>query len=140
MTAPGAVIVDTNVLVYLFDGRDPDKRKVARAAIDRLGRSGEGALPAQVLAEFSSVMLRKLGRDAGAVAADVDVLRRVFPVLPLTGAVVEEALRGVRSYGLAYYDAQIWAVAHLAQATTVLSEDFQTGARLEGVAFVDPFA
>lgn len=133
------VVVDTNVLVYLFSGRDPDKRRMARAAIERLGGSGEGAIPAQVLAEFSSVMLRKLRRDPAAVAADVDALRRTFPVFPLTGAVVAEALRAVHSYGLAYYDAQIWAVAHLAQATTVLSEDFQTGARLEGVEFVDPF-
>jgi predicted nucleic acid-binding protein len=140
VTATPTIVLDTNVLVYLFDGRDPVKQRMARTTVDNLGRLGTASIPAQVLAEFSSVMLRKARRDAKDVADDVDSFRRAFPVLPLTAAVVEEALRGVHAYGLSYYDAQIWAVAHLAQATTVLSEDFNAGARLEGVAFVDPFA
>lgn len=135
-----SVVLDTHVLVSLFDGREEDKQHRARATVENLGGLGTAAIPAQVLAEFSSVMLRKKGRAAEAVTADVDAFRRAFPVLPLTGAVVEEALRGVRTYQLNYYDAQIWAVAHLAQASTVLTEDFNTGARIEGVAFVDPFA
>lgn len=134
------VVLDTNVLVYLFDGRDARKQRLARQVVEECGRLGVASIPAQVLAEFSSVMLRKVGRDAGEVQADIDSFRRSFPVLPLTAPVVAEALRGVQSHGLSYYDAQIWAVARLAQATTVLSEDFRTGARLEGVEFVDPFA
>lgn len=134
------VVLDTNVLVYLFDGQDAVKQRLARATVDNLGELGTAAIPAQVLAEFSSVMLRKKGRAIADVTADVDAFRRTFPVLPLTGAVVEEALRGVRTHGMSYVDAQIWAAAHLAQASTVLTEDFNTGARIEGVTFVDPFA
>lgn len=135
-----SVVLDTNVLVYLFDNQDEGKRFKARATVEDLGARGTAAIPAQVLAEFSSVMLCKKGRAIADVTADVDAFRRSFPVLPLTAAVVEEALRGVQTHGMSYFDAQIWAVAHLAQASTVLTEDFNTGSRIEGVTFVDPFA
>ena len=108
--------------------------------VRRAGRSGSAALPAQVLAEFSSACLRKLEPrpEAEAVRVEVDRLLIAFPVLPLTGAVVLEAVRGVRDHMLSYYDAQIWAAARLGQVGTVLSEDFNPGAVLDGVAFINP--
>jgi predicted nucleic acid-binding protein len=59
-------------------------------------------------------------------------------VLPLTPAVVLEAVRGVRDHRLSYFDAQVWAAAKLGQVNIILSEDFNTGATLEGVSFVNP--
>jgi predicted nucleic acid-binding protein len=50
-----------------------------------------------------------------------------------------EAARGVRDYLLAYYDAQIWAIARLNQIPIIFSEDFQDGQLLEGVRFINPF-
>jgi predicted nucleic acid-binding protein len=73
------------------------------------------------------------------VAVQVDGLRRAFQVIPLTAAVVLEALRGVAAYRMSYYDAQIWAVARLNQIPVVLSEDFSHGSILDGVEFLDPF-
>jgi predicted nucleic acid-binding protein len=61
-----------------------------------------------------------------------------FPVLPITGPVVLEALRGVREHMLSYYKAQIWAVARLGQVGVVLSEDFKVGVVLDGVSFTNP--
>ena len=74
-----------------------------------------------------------------AYVIDTSVLELAFPVLPLTAAVVLEAVRGVRDHNLAYYDAQIWAVAKLAQAPVVLSEDFASDSTIVGVTFVNPF-
>jgi len=61
-----------------------------------------------------------------------------FPLLPLTGSVVLEALRGVGEHTLSFYDAQIWAVARLGHMGVVLSEDFNPGAVLDGVSFTNP--
>jgi len=63
------VVLDTNVLVYLFDGQDAAKQHRARTTMENLGALGTAAIPAQVLAEFSSVMLRKKGRAIGDVTA-----------------------------------------------------------------------
>jgi predicted nucleic acid-binding protein len=135
-------VLDTNVLVYLHDAGDPVRQQRAANVVARVGRSASAALPAQVLSELSSVALRKLRPplDPGELYDLVDALMRAFPVLPLTCTVVLEALRGVRDHQLSYYDAQIWAAARLAQIPVLLSEDFSSGTRLEGVSFVNPFA
>ena len=133
-------LVDTNLLVYTVDRRTPEKRERAREVLRRVGRAGSAALPAQVLSEFSSACLRKLEPrpDPETVRREVERLLLAFPVLPLTGPVVLEALRGVREHQLSYYDAQIWAVARLGQVGTVLSEDFATGSVVDGVLFANP--
>lgn len=107
----------------------------------QLARAGTAALPAQALAEFCQVGLRKLrpAPKPTVLSAQVEHLRRSFEVLPLTGAVILEALRGVDAYEMSYFDAQIWAVARLNQVPVVLSEAFSHRAILDGVEFLDPF-
>jgi predicted nucleic acid-binding protein len=133
-------VVDTNVLVYALDRREPEKRERAREVLRRIGGAGTAALPAQVLSEFGGACLRKLEPqpDPTTVRREVERLMLAFPVLPLTGPVVLEALRGVGEHLLSYYDAQIWAVARLGQVGVVLSEDFNPGAVLDGVSFINP--
>jgi predicted nucleic acid-binding protein len=45
----------------------------------------------------------------------------------------------VNDYQFSFWDAQIWAAARLNHIPVVLSEDFNSGAVIEGVRFVDPF-
>jgi predicted nucleic acid-binding protein len=135
-------LIDTNILVYAHDGAEREKQARAVEVLGRVGSGPTGALPAQALAELASVALRKLNptMPPGLLYRQVEAFERAFPVLPLTPAVVLEAVRAVRDHALSYHDAQIWAVAKLAQIPVVLSEDFASGACLEGVTFVDPFA
>src|ERR671917_2719051 len=133
-------VVDTNVLVYALDRREPEKRERAREVLRLVGGAGTAALPAQVLSEFGGACLRKLEPrpDPETVRREVERLMLAFPILPLTGPVVLEALRGVREHLLSYYDAQIWAAARLGQVGVILSEDFNPGAVLDGVSFTNP--
>jgi predicted nucleic acid-binding protein len=133
-------LIDTNLLVYAVDRREPEKRDRAREVLRRVGGAGSAVLPAQVLSEFANACLRKLEPrpDPATVRREVERLLLAFPVLPLTGPVVLEALRGVREHLLSYYDAQVWAVARLGQVGVVLSEDFNPGAVLDGVSFSNP--
>ncbi|MBA3390077.1 MAG: PIN domain-containing protein [Rubrobacter sp.] len=133
-------LVDTNLLVYALDRREPEKRERAREVLRRVGSTGSAALPAQVLSEFANACLRKLEPrpEPATVRREIERLLLAFPVLPLTGPVVLEALRGVREHLLSYYDAQIWAAARLGQVEMVLSEDFNPGSVLDGVTFINP--
>jgi predicted nucleic acid-binding protein len=133
-------VVDTNVLVYALDRRQPEKRQRAREVLRRVGTAGTAALPAQVLSEFGGACLRKLEPrpESEAIRREVERLMLAFPILPLTGPVVLEALRGVREHLLSYYEAQIWAVARLGQVAVILSEDFNAGTVLDGVSFTNP--
>jgi hypothetical protein len=42
-------LLDTNLLVYCFDDRGPEKQKRALEILDRVGRGPSAALPAQVV-------------------------------------------------------------------------------------------
>lgn len=133
-------LLDSNVLVYTLDAREPDRRERAKEVFRGVALSGSAALPAQALSELSNVCLRKLEPplEPEEVRREIERLYRVFPVLPLTAPVVMEALRGVEEHQFSYYDAQIWAAARLAQVPVILSEDFNSGATLEGVSFLNP--
>jgi len=128
------------LLAYTLDRREPDKPEHVREVLRRVGSARTAALPAQVLSEFGGACLRKLEprADPTTVRWEVERLMLAFPVLPLTGPVVLEALRGVGEHMLSYYDTQIWAVARLGQVGVVLSEDFNPGTVLDGVSFINP--
>lgn len=135
-------LLDTNVLVYAHDGADRRKHARALGMLAHLGGAGRASIPAQALAELSSVALRKLRPplEPARVYRIIEEIEVAFAIVPLTQAVVLEALRGVRDHAMSYYDAQIWAAAKLAQIPVVLSEDFAPGSVVEGVTFLDPFA
>lgn len=137
-----AILVDTNVLVYSCDLSAPQKKDRAREVLVGLQSRQEGGLSIQSLAEFFNVISRGKLTDISLMEAEaqVDYFLQMFPVFPMTPNIVRQAVRAVRSYSLSYYDAQIWACAHLHQIPTVFSEDFQDGQTLEGVRFVNPFA
>jgi len=114
----------------------------AKDVLDRLELVGLGRLSVQNLAEFFSVSTRKLSPPLSPKEAleQVNLLTRVWTIFDLTPLIVLEAVRGVRDYQMSYYDAQIWATARRNQIPTIFSEEFNVGATLEGVRFINPFA
>ncbi len=137
-----SILIDTNLLVYLYDTGSPAKAEQAQRVLDRLELTRSGRLSVQSLAEFLHVSTRKLDPPLSWAEAlnQVSLFMRMLPVFDLTPLIVLEAARGARDHGLAYYDAQIWAAARLNQVTVVFSEDFSDGQTLEGVRFANPFA
>ena len=135
------ILMDTNLLVYLYDQKHPKRQAQSQRVLEQLELSRNGRLSVQSLAEFFSVATRKLSPNLTAAEAlhQIDLFLRLWPVFDLTPMVVLEAGRGVRDHHLSYYDAQIWAAARLNQVPLVFSEDFQDGRVLEGVRFVNPF-
>lgn len=136
------ILIDTNLLIYLFDHNQPDRQSRAMDVLDRLELIGLGRLSVQNLAEFFSVSTRKLSPTLSPKEAldQVNLFTRIWPVSDLTPPIVLEAARGVRDYQMSFYDAQIWATARLNQIPTIFSEDFNVGATLEGIQFINPFA
>ena len=136
-----AILIDTNLLIYLVDQNEPERQARAVEMLGVLELHQVGRLSTQNLAEFINVAVHKLqpGLSIDQVIDWAGRFIQVWPVFDLTPQIVLEAARGVRDYKLAYYDAQIWATARLNQAPLVFSENFQDGLFLEGVRFVNPF-
>lgn len=131
--------VDTNVFLYAFD--DPRSGKADRAllCLDVLMRASLGVVSAQVVGEFASVVRDERVRLSWPEAESaVEGILGAFALVPLGLDVVREALRVVRTHGLDYWDAQIWAAARLGGCERILTEDAH-GPRIDGVEYVDPF-
>ena len=136
------ILIDTNVMVYVFDTRDRIRQDQAALVLRHLQKTNQGQLSAQCLAEFFNATTRGNSPFLPRSEAFLHVQRwmSTYPVFPLTDSIVLEAARGARDHNMAYYDAQIWAGARLNQIQVIFSEDFQDGQMLEGVRFVNPFA
>ena len=124
-----SILVDTNVIVYVYDRSEPRKQQQAIRVLNSLRASDSGVLAPQVLAEFFVTVTCKLTAPLGIADAIVRLenLSQSWRIAEYGVPVVLEAARGVRDYQFNFWDAQIWAVARLNQIDVVFSEDFNTG-------------
>jgi hypothetical protein len=67
------VFLDTNILVYAVDHRDPAKHDRAIDAVERHLRNGSGVISTQVMQESASVALNKLRQRVDVVVAELSV-------------------------------------------------------------------
>jgi len=139
-----AFLVDTNVLVYRFDGRVPEKKRIATELLRKGLRDDTARLPHQALVEFVSVVTRA-GRGWPAVMSHSEARREAeelltqFVVLWPAEGLVRTALRGAAAYGLSWFDAHLWAYAEHYGLSEIVSEDFQHGRLYGSVRAVNPF-
>ena len=138
----GSVLVDTNVLVYMMDPRDLTKRAHAARLISRLQSDSRGVLSQQVLSEFARVSSERVpeGPSRKELIDAVGDFGRTWRILPVTPAVIAEALGVADRTGRSFWDAQLIATAKIHGVPTIVSEDFEDGWICEGVRFVNPFA
>ena len=134
--------VDTNILVYIYDRSEPAKQKLAEALYDRLTLNSRGVISTQIMAEFFNATTRRLTQPLPPEVAyrRLENYQRSWEVVNMTPTIVLEAARGVIDHQLSFWDALIWATAKLNQISVILSEDFRSGASLEGVRFINPLS
>jgi predicted nucleic acid-binding protein len=136
----GRVLLDTNILVYLYDPLDTTKQDRAIETVNKLVRTTRAVISTQVLGEFFAATTRArrpILSPTEAIASIRNYLA-VCEVLDVTRLITLEALRGVENYSFGFWDAQIWATARLNQISEIYSEDFNVGAVIEGVRFTNP--
>ena len=141
-----ANLVDTNVLVYCFDPRSPEKQALACELLHRGLADQTLVLPHQAIVEFVAATTRPRADLDGAPLLEPHIayleaedLVRDFPVVYPDEEVLGAALRGVSIYGLSWFDAHLWAHAEVNALPEILSEDFEHGRHYGSVRIVDPF-
>ena len=138
-----AALVDTNILVYRFDPRFPDKQRRAAAALRRGLRDDIVRVPHQAIVEFVAAVTRPRTPN-GPLLSLADAVREAeeimiqFPVLYPNAEVVRLALRGAATYGLSWFDAHLWAYAEHFGLAELWSEDFQHDRLYGTVRVIDP--
>jgi predicted nucleic acid-binding protein len=131
---------DTNVLLYLFCGSEPQKKARAQETLsDEAGR-GRVVLSTQVLQEFYVNATRKLAELLSPETARAQV--RDFARMPLVRideAMIIAATERHASMSFSFWDALIVEAALAAGADTLLTEDLQHEQEIEGLRVHDPF-
>ena len=141
-----ARLIDTNVLVYRFDPRDPIKQTIATEVLRAGLMDRTAVLPHQALVEFVAAVSRPCRELSGAplmtrenALLEAESMARQFPVVYPDSNVFATALRGCATYQLSWFDAHLWAYAECFGLPEILSEDFQHGRHYGRVRVVDPF-
>jgi len=112
---------DTNVLLYLLSADSTKADRVEETLADG------GAISVQVLNEFASVALRKLGMKVAEVREALEPITAICDIAPLTVQIHQRGLQLVQRYRFSFYDALIVSAALDAGCTTLYSEDMQDG-------------
>lgn len=138
-----AALVDTNLLVYRFDSRFPQKQKVATDILRRGIEDDSIRVPHQAILEFVAAVTRPIRGHS--ILKQNDALREAeefiaqFTVIYPNEAILRNAIRGCAAYQLNWFDAQIWSYAEYYGLTEILTEDLQHDRLYGTVRAVNPF-
>jgi predicted nucleic acid-binding protein len=117
---------DTSVLLYLLSEDSSKADRVEELLTDR------GTISVQVLNEFASVALRKLGMHLKDIREILSTVRAVCHVEAITIATHDRGLAVNERYGFSLYDSMIVSSALLVGSSTLYSEDLQDGQVIDG--------
>ena len=132
----GKVFIDTNIFIYLYSEDEQEKQNIAL----NLLQQGNCITSTQVLNEFCSVCLRKLGMPANAVRLSMEEIAGNCELSYIDMTIIQKALILNEKYGYTYYDCLILASAIYNNCQYLYSEDMQHNQIIDGILkIVNPF-
>ncbi len=134
------VFFDSNILIYVYDTRDPIKQSQAQELLLNATQSQTAVLSAQVLGEFFVVVTRKIRQPMSpSEAAEVIAELGALEVMPLDFSLVQRAIVTQQKYGTSYWDSLIISAAERAGCVRIYSEDLNNGQLYHGIEVQNPF-
>ena len=115
--------IDTNILVYAFTADEPEKQEAALKALNKC----MPVVSAQVIKEFSNVLLRKTNADTQTIK---DTINDIITVADVVAEEIELILASFdihERYKFSFYDSLIVTAALNSKCEILLSEDMQDG-------------
>lgn len=130
--------LDTNILLYAYDLREPVKQPIARRIVeDGFTKLGQTAISLQVLQELHA-NLRRLGISKDVTTQIVEDFC-FWPVVESTMDLFHAALSVCQRWQLSIWDSMILAAAHASGASILITEDLNHGQDYGGVVVKNPF-
>jgi len=130
--------LDSNVLVYAVDFRDPVKQALAEQIVQTAALRN-CLLGLQSVGEFYTASTRKgISRPADAGREALSLLT-LFQTFPASADAYRVAAREAVAGRFSYWDGVLLASAAEAGCTVILSEDMKDGAKLGPIIVRNPF-
>ena len=129
--------VDTNILIYVNDPRDPVKQEIAVFLVSELT---EGVLLWQVACEYlaASRKLESLGYNRSQAYQYIRDLQQVWYTALPTWMIIERVEDLINRFSLSHWDSMIIAACLEANVQTLYTEDFGY-LTIDGLEVVNPF-
>ena|SRR3982750_3701182 len=130
--------VDTNILIYVHDPRDPIKQTIAASLVESLT---DGALLWQVACEYiaASRKLAALGYDQTQAWQDILNLQKVWATILPSWEVMIRAEQLLNRYQLSFWDALVVAACLESGVMHLYTEDMGGNPDIEGLKIINPF-
>ena len=134
------VFVDTNVILYTFDPRFPQKQSRARKWLQACWLQRCGRVNSQVMNEFYANARGRFSKAVSAEDARTEVRRyQQWKPWQVDHATVETAWAVESRYGVSFWDALMVASAQHMGCALLLTEDLQHGQQMEQLQIMNPF-
>lgn len=130
--------IDTNILCYTIDEKNPVKQTVARNLLNSHFPS-EVFISTQVLQEFYNVATNKMKQPSADVKNNALAAATNYNVAQVTVHTIFSAIDLSIRYQFSIWDSLILASAIEAGCDTLYTEDLNDGQVVEGVKIVNPF-
>lgn len=132
--------LDTNILVYSYDGSAGQKHKLAAQLMEACWKNENGCLSIQILQEFFVTVTRKIANPlnyqiAQQIVADLTQWRLHVP----GASDLLQAIEFQQNYQLAFWDAQVIQSATRLGCKQMLSEDLNHGQVYGALQVINPF-
>jgi predicted nucleic acid-binding protein len=140
-----AALVDTNVLVYRYDSRFPDKQRIAARLLRWGADTGALVVPHQAIVEFVAATTRPMARGERSILTlneallEAEELLAEYEVVYPHEAIVRLALQAATNFQLSWFDAHLWAYAEFYELPHLYSEDFEHDRSYGKVRIINPF-
>jgi predicted nucleic acid-binding protein len=131
--------VDTNILVYVVDARDPLKQRIAIEVFAALALA-VAPIALQVIGEFQNAVVRRLKRPPAVAAAAAHQLLATFRTFGYDATSVERATSAFATGRFSYWDGLLLASVERAGLDILLSENMTDGNRFSSVTIINPFS
>jgi predicted nucleic acid-binding protein len=129
------IALDTNVLVYLYDDDNEDKRKICELLI-----VDKPTISSQVISDFLNVTKRILKLPKIEILEKANKIFGKCEIIPMNQQTLEKALFLINRYDFQLFDSLIVASSLQAGCTVLYSEDMQHNLLVENqLRIINPF-
>jgi predicted nucleic acid-binding protein len=132
------IFIDTNILVYTLDSKDPRKQAKARGIMRKVVNMHQPVISTQVLKEFYVVATTKMKADRIIVKNIIHNFSNI-EIVQNDLELIEQAIDISVISQLSFWDSLIIAAAEKAKCKYIFSEDLNSGQTFRGVMVVNPF-
>jgi predicted nucleic acid-binding protein len=129
--------LDTNILIYQLDARDPVKQERCRGIVKALVSSHEAVISTQILQEFYVACTTKLKVKPILVKGIMHGFENM-EVVTIGAELISEAIDTSLQYQLSFWDALVVVAAESAKCKYLLTEDLNEGQIVRKVRIQNP--